>query len=826
MLYFCHIVKLTSSSTYQNLPASVHSVVSQTSKQIYLMRFFIAGRFIVLFLLLVCIFVDLGFGKTTIRGNVSDSSDGSPLIAATIQIQDTYRGTITNNDGEFDLQIPELPSVLVVRYIGYETQFVTISEPLDAPLIIKMKPTSAAMREIVVTGEDPALQIMREVIARKQIWRAALDTYVAEAYTRQRVENDTGIVSINESLSMAYWDKRRGTREVLKYRKQTQNVDPAQNFAAATLVPNFYDDDISIFGFTLVGVTHPNALSFYHFKLEGFRELDGKTVYDISVRPRRRLQPTFEGTIAILGEDYALLEVDLRPGESVMFPPPIQEFGLWYKQQFLNFGSDFWLPVDVRIEGSISIGFPGLQFPPIKFNQLSRLTNYEINVELPDSLYAIDRRLVVDTVAIASQTRTIQNSGISVPLDERESRAYENLDSTQTLEKAFKPTGALARFVDSDDEEREPSRFSKITGGLLDGFSPEVGFNRVDAFRIGAEYRIPYDGKLRSFLKGVYTTGVSDWDYGARVRYVTRNRSRLILDAGYQYNTSRRFEESHYAPFMSATTMLLGAPDYFDYFKSEEIKVNASFRLPRRLRWNIGIGESRYVSLLKETNYSIPGGVVQRENPSVIEGTDRTISLGVQSGSDRVPFGLTGGRTMELRVSHSAEWAGSDFNYTRLLALIDWRFETFYKRRFMPNTLDIRINAGTAIGELPLQKWHGLDGAKSYFSPFGSFRALRGLPYEGEHVLSLFWEHNFRTIPFELVGLQSIAKKGVGIILHGAHGYSDANSLIGYKPRITDGIHHEIGLSVNGIFSLMRIDTIYRLDKPGLFFGMSLARVF
>ena len=42
-----------------------------------------------------------------------------------------------------------------------------------------------------------------------------------------------------------------------------------------------------------------------------------------------------------------------------MFPPPIQEFGLWYRQQFSNFGGDFWLPVDVRIQGNIKFWFSG-----------------------------------------------------------------------------------------------------------------------------------------------------------------------------------------------------------------------------------------------------------------------------------------------------------------------------------------------------------------------------------------------------------------------------------------------------------------------------------
>ena len=67
----------------------------------------------------------------------------------------------------------------------------------------------------------------------------------------------------------------------------------------------------------------------------------------------------------MLDEDYILLNVDLKPNESILFPPPIKEWNLYYKQQFSNFGKEFWLPVDVRINGDLLIGFTGLQFPRI-----------------------------------------------------------------------------------------------------------------------------------------------------------------------------------------------------------------------------------------------------------------------------------------------------------------------------------------------------------------------------------------------------------------------------------------------------------------------------
>jgi hypothetical protein len=134
--------------------------------------------------------------------------------------------------------------------------------------------------------------------------------------------------------------------------------------------------------------------------------MDGKPVYRIEVLPKRGLQPLFEGEAWVLGRDYALLEVDLKPNRVVHFPPPIQDFNLAYRQQFSNYGGDFWLPVDMRIEGLIRIGLVGLRFPPIIFRQTSRLSDYQLNPSIPDSVYRENNQIIrADSLMAESQIR-------------------------------------------------------------------------------------------------------------------------------------------------------------------------------------------------------------------------------------------------------------------------------------------------------------------------------------------------------------------------------------------------------------------------------------
>lgn len=807
-------------------------------------------------LLVLLLLISCGqlYAQHTITGKIVDAETGEPLPAAHVIIKDTYKGTISNQDGEFNLIVREFPVTLIARFLGFESQEKIINEN-PGPIDFLLKPSIAEMGEIVVTGEDPAITIMREVIRRKQIWRADLNTYKAEAYTRQQLKNDTSIISISESISIAYWDKEKGSREILKSKRQTANIDEASNFAGVSYLPNFYDDNLDIAGFNVVGVTHPNALSYYDFSLEDIQALDGQVVYELSVRSKRKLQPLFEGTIFVLGEEYALLEVDLKPNSVVVFPPPVQDFNLSYAQQFSNFGGDYWLPVDVRIEGLVEVGIVGLRFPPIGFKQVAKLNDYEVNIDLPDTLFSSDNTMSVDSTTINSGDSLFVNEVGLIPLDNEEKEAYETLDSTATLEKAFRPTGFFTRFIDweegddsgnsgngSDDETRssssgntEPSLLRKLTQNL----SPLGHFNRVDAFYLGLKHQRRYvDNRVTSTVFGGYSTGYDDgtFSYGGKLEWKPlKHTRRFAVFAEYSAKTETRYNSDMFNPTMTTVSSLLGYEDYFDYYRNKGLEVGVS-HLKRR------VGEIRFSYSYEDhsgisytTNYNLVGrDLVQRPNSYVNEGQLSAIELSLSNGNDKKALGAIGANDYLVSIEHSAGFMGSSWDYTRFKINLYRSFETFYQRRFFPNTLDMRFNAGTYIGDLPIQKNEVLDVAPGIFTPFGAFRAKRFIPYEGASYLALNAEHNFKSIPFEMLGWRNATQTGLSIIAFGGIGRTwvkqeqvdEFNSRYGFSPVTTNDWHMEAGLSLSNIFNLFRADVAYRIDNPGIYVGLSVARFF
>ncbi len=802
-------------------------------------------RTIVFIALFAVVVLNTAAVAQTLKGTIIDAGTGAPLPSANIVVKGTYTGTISNADGEFELQVRGLPFVLMVRYIGYFSQEIEISQLDDAPLVVRMEPNVRELGEVTVTGGDPAIDIMREVIRRKQIWRGNLASYTAQAYTRQRLESESDIASISETLSEVFWDKEKGTREVIKSRRQTANLGMEQNLASAGFLPNFYDDNLEIGGFDMVGPTHPDAFRFYNFELVGLRSIDDLTVFDIKVTPRRRLQPTFEGTIAVVDSAYALLEIDLKPNDALIFPPPIQKFNLWFTQQFSNFGGDYWLPIDVRIRGELKFGIVGLQFPEMGIQQLSRLTDYQVNTTLPDSLYADDRqqrRLRIDSVSVKLDSLFLR-SPLVVPLTTVEEKAYAELDSTNTLDEAFRPKGFLARFIDDDDDDNSGSitigaqRGDRPGRSFKGSFTPDARFTRVDGLHIAGTIGYPLSTKASVFGGGGYSFSSEKADYTGGITFSLPKMPRFAHKVSYRAGTQTRYQSLTSSLVVGSTNMIIGTADYFDYFRSEGLVWDVNYRKPRSdARWTFTARNERHGSLDKVTDYSLlEPSTVQRPNPAIVEGWMRSLTLKYAYGDDLVPFSILGQNHFELLVELSdPDIMASDYDFARVHVAIDRSIPTFYKRRFLPNTLYVRLVAGASTGELPLQRFGIVDASPGQYAPYGALKTLKDHPYEGEHYMAVHWEHNFRTIPFEALGMMWFARKGWGLMMYGSHGrtflseerLSELQRRTDYVLSYYDGIHHELGVSLNGIFGLGRVNLTKRLDRPGLNIGFGVARYF
>lgn len=100
-------------------------------------------------LLLAVASVSMALAQKTITGTVTSAADGAPLIGASILIQGTSSGTVTDIDGQFSLEVED-SDVLVVSYTGYVTSEITVGN--QTTFDIQLEESAEALSEVVVTG--------------------------------------------------------------------------------------------------------------------------------------------------------------------------------------------------------------------------------------------------------------------------------------------------------------------------------------------------------------------------------------------------------------------------------------------------------------------------------------------------------------------------------------------------------------------------------------------------------------------------------------------------------------------------------------------------
>ncbi|MFY7910018.1 MAG: SusC/RagA family TonB-linked outer membrane protein [Emticicia sp.] len=87
--------------------------------------------------------------ERNIKGKVSDQGGGT-LPGVSITVKGTTTGTTTDSNGEFTIKVPNEKSVLVVSYVGYLTQEITVGN--QNSITVVMQEDTKTLEEVVVVG--------------------------------------------------------------------------------------------------------------------------------------------------------------------------------------------------------------------------------------------------------------------------------------------------------------------------------------------------------------------------------------------------------------------------------------------------------------------------------------------------------------------------------------------------------------------------------------------------------------------------------------------------------------------------------------------------
>ena len=103
-------------------------------------------------------------GKILLSGKVTDAN-GAPLPQVTIAVENTTRGTYSDNQGKYSLQLNAGNYTIVVSYIGYETIRQKVDLRKNQTCDFRLKESSVSLNSVEVYGKTRTQQIREGALA-------------------------------------------------------------------------------------------------------------------------------------------------------------------------------------------------------------------------------------------------------------------------------------------------------------------------------------------------------------------------------------------------------------------------------------------------------------------------------------------------------------------------------------------------------------------------------------------------------------------------------------------------------------------------------------
>ncbi|MEM0962291.1 MAG: carboxypeptidase-like regulatory domain-containing protein [Bacteroidota bacterium] len=319
-----------------------------------------------------------------LEATVLDADTGDPLAGATAQVQGTTIGTSANGEGRLTLDVPATPATVVVRFVGYASAQVPLSEADAADGVvrrtIRLSPAPYVLGEVTVTDEPPGEVLWRRLLARRQQLASTIQAYAGEAYSRFLLLRDgvTDVrpvgIGLEETVSNLSWVATAGLREEVVARRRRPFGGPFK-WARMGPFPDLYFEDVLLLdGVPIPSPTRADALRYYAFRIGETIETDGLRYLDLAVIPRR--SGLLSGRIRIVDSLLVIAEADLRvdPGPR---GGPVDDFDASYHWTYAPsdaspvLGDSLWLPGQFEREGTVTVNMPGYRVPTVRFRQTS-----------------------------------------------------------------------------------------------------------------------------------------------------------------------------------------------------------------------------------------------------------------------------------------------------------------------------------------------------------------------------------------------------------------------------------------------------------------------
>ncbi len=807
------------------------------------------SKIFTLLVLLTCLANSGNSQVTKIRGKVVDKNTKELLSFVGIAFKGTSIGTITDSKGEYFLETRNATDSLTFSFLGYYPKTVKIKKGVYQEINVELEPQSIELEGVVVMpGENPAHPILRKIIKNKKKNNPfKLGSYAYESYNKVEVDLnnvdddmkkkkifnqfqfvfnyvDTNAITgktylpifISETISdYFYQSDPKLEREVIKATKISgvNNESVAQFTGKIYQEVNIYDDYITVFDQGLVSPIANAGLFYYKYYLIDSMFIGNKWCYQLSFKPKRKMEPTFTGDFWVNDSTWAIVKAQVRLAENVN----------------LNFVNDIVATAEYSLVND-TLWFPKNVSLFIDFNLTDKTTgffgrkttsynNIKINQPLPEELASNPNNVILKDSAL-KQDDQFWATTRPFELTPKEANIYAMVDSVKQVPMYKTFVDIINMFVN----------YYYVVGYIEIGpYYKTYSFNEIEGNRFRVSGRSSNKFSTKTMISGFAAYGDKDerFKYGLGVLYMINKNPRESVNLEYK-NDIEQLGQSPYALTEDniMTSVLRRNPNN----KLTLIKELSGFY--QKEWWN---GFSNTLNFSYKSIY--PTGFIpfnkngiplydklttssltlntrwQKEEMFVYGEFERT-SLG--SDYPEINFEITGGIKNVF---------GSQFNFAKL------HFNYYHKITLNPfGYARYIIDAGKIFGKVPYPLLQLHEGNETYAFDRYAFNMMNYYEFASDQYASLFVEHHFQGFFLNRIPLMRRLKwreVATGKFLIGTisdknnGGKLNSSAILDFPAGLGDVTkpYVELGVGVENIFKVIRVDMMWRmthLDHPNI----------
>jgi len=701
--------------------------------------------------------------SSVVEGIIYDADSGKPIPYVTVQVTNSDRSTLANDEGKYRVILQPGQTQLRFSHIAYFSHTLDLTSDSGAAghdVYLKTCMVDLGVMRVYSRQYDPGQQIIVEAIRRKKDILERIHDYRCDAYTRflaydESKKNSSRIWLIAETQVTTFWEQPNNYKEVITSRRQSANIKAENNLVTVGEILNFNKNRIDLGRYSVVSPTATDALDHYNYYLLDTLYIDSRAIFRLEIEPKNPDEPLFVGYINIADSTYDVVEVDVGFSRGVELS---LVDSLRYSQRFAQFQNEYWMPVEIRLEGQVEfdVRLPGIP-KKIRFEHVASLYSYEFESGHPKSTF--DEYVIeVDRSADWFDSAT-WNARQTIPLTREEIDGYRRIDSLENRSKspgrvALMSVGAAAALLIVGNED--VFRFNRVEG-------PFLGMG-IDTDKLHE--------RLRLRLKTGYAFDAKHSQHQIGATWRLHERRRLDVSCDYYDRVVRRptvISSSTYNPTAFALT---AGFDPLDYYRAEGLTASVSSKLVDYTKLTVKYNDFQHYSLPACTDFTLfSDDDPVRANPSVVEGKMRSIEADFTYDS-RHMFKNKGRETRIDEAEFTTATIGAEYASPSFIAN-DFDFRRYYldirrrQRTLGLGLTSLRLYAGSSDRALPPQRYFSVDYGYGMLSNTDGFGTLNENNFGGNRALTVHINHDFRRTLFVASGLPLVRDIPFWLSVHG-----------------------------------------------------------